>query len=118
MGIHGWDHNNDFMFELEVYWPDSFRFSLSILKKSLKLLSDHRKNVRRGADNLLASKDTVSATQYFSDAAEKQTQRMREEKERRVEKEKNRRFAEQLEAAEHRRTEVQDKQRYWNSVNL
>ena len=87
-------------------------FGCETVKNSLKLLYDHRKNVRRGADNLLAAKDTVSATQYFSDAAEKQTQRMREEKERRVEKEKNRRFAEQLEAADHRRTEVQDKQRY------
>ena len=84
-------------------------FGSDVVKNSLELLADHRSNVRREAEAVMSARDTVSASSYFSEAAKKQTQRLREDQERRVEKEKGQRLAE-LDKASHER--ALSKQRY------
>ena len=93
-------------------------FGTDVVKNSLQLLADHRSGVRREVEAVKSARNTVSATSYFSEAAAKQTQRLKEDQERRIEKEKDRRFAEQLEKASQGRREVLTKQRYFKFVDF
>ena len=86
-------------------------FGCEAVKSSLLLMAEHHSKVRQEAEAVRTAQDTVTATSYFSKAAQLQTQRLREEKERNVEKDKDRIFAEQLERASKGRTDVLNKQR-------
>ena len=93
-------------------------FGSDVVKNSLDLLADHRSKVRREVAALQSAQETVSAQSYFSEAAAKQSQRLREEEERKVEKEKARIFALQMERASKGRTELLTKERYCRFVDL
>ena len=84
-------------------------FGSDAVRSSLKLLADHRSKARKEIEAVRSAKDTVSATSYFSDAAQKQTERLREDRERKMEKEKDRRLAEMDKAAH---ADSHNKQRY------
>ena len=90
-------------------------FGSDAIKNSLELLAMHQSKARREAEALMSSRETVSATNYFSEVAEKQTKRLRENQERRVEKEKDRRLTEMDNVA--RRSDL-NKERYCRFVDL
>ena len=89
-------------------------FGSDAVKSSLKLLAEHRSKARKEIEAVRSGKDTVSATSYFSDAARKQTERLREDRERKMEKEKDRRLAEMDKAAH---VDSPNKQRYERFVH-